>query len=1039
MTYSVPRATKTGLLAGAAVALPVAGALLGAPTANASPLIVPDPPSDLASLVEQVAQALPVAPQLPPLPEPIAALVSEGPLQNMLRKETFVGEATQSTPSGSGAPGDGGKEADFPKVSGADIAQAQLRAEFDNVAAGIGFLLDTPGSPEFGDQIGTLHARLLDRTGADLYNPATWPTAVERVLGEGIAEVTGSPEWAALWNTSYTPFGPHDGATPREQAVNGLADLIDSFVTNPAGTLTEALAIAGGAEVIAADPIGALLRVSERVIGAQASADLELVITRSLSNLGEAIPYLLGEIWPAVLPIIVGAVGGSTLGGLLLGSQGALLGGALGALTPLAILAGLLGALPGAALGGAATGLVGLLGSLLLTLPTLLGFPLLGAAAGSALAVIVLGTVLFGGWLLFVGVAMLPVIALGLLAGLAVAAVIVIAGSVGTGGIGLPWFAITGITSGIAAAAAVIVIALLTLTALTFLIPIVAFVVLAPLVVLGSAGLGALAGLAASAAFIALAVPLLTALSVIPGAIIGAILGYLTADLLTRLVSAVLGAVLLGISAAILGSVVGGVLGALAGTPLAIILALALGIPAVDAWIRSNRDSELDAALARLLGLAGDAWNQSIAKSVLDRIGRFLQELSKSSGWDDFSRFLGERFAPLASALADLWESFLAGDADPDNIVKGSVLGALAGALLGSILGFLIGTLDPKNLLAAIPGFILGSALSAPLGALLGALASTVLGALAGLASIPLTFLPNLLALAALSALAALPLILGALAASLVPPLVLGIMGTILVGLIVSSPLWVPLMIVSAITLVVTVILVVGSLAGWVVPGLNIGLGVLAGITGAIAAIGATAWAVVIIAALVLAAAVIGIPVFLLTLPLFLAPALLAPLLWLASLPLLFPMALGLSLLESVPIGGAVALASMLATVPLGALAGGLTLGTISAVLSVIGTALMHGLFDALIGGLLLSAPGAVLGALIGALLPKGALESLGGRILADPMVAGTSRAATAPAPTAERTPVPTVASPTYGTTFTGTPTADRSLVEIPDEFLVGV
>src|SRR5699024_9570774 len=160
------------------------------------------------------------------------------------------------------------------------------------------------------------------------------------------------------------------------------------------------------------------------------------------------------------------------------------------------------------------------------------------------------------------------------------------------------------------------------------------------------------------------------------------------------LLNALLGALAGALLGGTIGALEGGITGALAGVPLAAILAVALGIPAIDEWLRNNPDADLDAAHGRLGDLVADAWDASNTKAVLDEIGRWLADFADESGLSRFAEYVTSLFDDLNRALAALAEDFLAGFFDPDNIVKGGIIGGLAGALLGAILGFLVGALD---------------------------------------------------------------------------------------------------------------------------------------------------------------------------------------------------------------------------------------------------------------------------------------------------------------------------------------------------------
>ena len=108
---------------------------------------------------------------------------------------------------------------------------------------------------------------------------------------------------------------------------------------------------------------------------------------------------------------------------------------------------------------------------------------------------------------------------------------------------------------------------------------------------------------------------------------------------------------------------------------------------------------------------------------------------------------------------------------------------------------------------------------------------------------------------------------------------------------------------------------------------------------------------------------VVGIPVFWLTLPFFSAPTVFALLGWWTGLPLLLPLALGLSLLESVAIGSTVDALSKLLTIPGGALLGAITGSIIGGTLGTLTDSLVRAIVYSIAG----TGIGAGIGATIGA------------------------------------------------------------------------
>ena len=939
------------MLVGTALATP-AVALAGAGTAFAdTPATQPEWLNDGKSIVDDVLDKTGVKERLPEMPAP--QLPDEGALPtNVFRKENSEGAsivdgirdfvAPSAPPQPGNTAGEQGGTNAVPHIGQEDIANAQRNTAVNYIKDG-----NIEGI-----------SRMLSQKQTD----NTAPTPLSAVLPT-------AEEWRSVVTGEHSPFG-HENVD-RAEGQHGVTEWQNSFMADPLGTLAQTIAIAGGWQEILQDPGRSLHRVVASVAGEQVAGDVDLalkeyvvpILTQDLPI--AALAFLGSEFITSLLGGIAGSIYGATLGGLT--------GAALGAMNPLAPLVGLLNSIPGALLGSLLTGIPGLVGASLIGLSSLALGPLLGTAGGSLLALAALATVVFGSWLLFLGGVFVASIGVAVLAyiGILVAAAML-----------TPLFLFSPLPFFFAFGGGLFV-AILTpfvLTALAALftigIPVLIFGLLSIPVALLGALAGGLAGLLGGLIFAAIAVPLLTALSAIPGAIAGGILGYLLGDLATRALSALIGAPIGALIGALLGFLPGAVAGFIAGLPLATFVFTTVLTHLID----RRRDTDGAHAFFRVKDLLDRAtWDND-----LNRIWRGINDRF----WDTE---IGRAIKPFVDAWNNFWGTLVANGFNPD--MRAALLGALRGIWDGIRTGAILGFLAPQNLLGAIPGGILGAILGALTGAIGGKLASMLLGALSALASMPLTFLPNLLAATALWTLLNAPLLLAGLAIALLPPLALATAATLAVTLgvftFVLLPIWFMMWLPAAIVTVIGFLIngagllmmltIVGAPLGMFLFGLGWGI---AGFGAGWAGVVSTIFLVIPTFALLLANVfLIGVPVFLLTVPFFAFPALMAGLPYLLGLPWLIPAAIGASILEGILIGALVDNLAQFVTIPAGALLGALTGGTIGAFLGWLLTALAGSLLAATIGAIYGAGSGAWKGALLSALLGlnwRGAFGTLG-------------------------------------------------------------
>lgn len=724
-----------------------------------------------ADLAGDLAGALPASPLIPDAPAPVLPTGSALPV-NLLRRDTpgaenLTTELVDQVTSAAGpeptaapyaAPGAAAKAdttsqaTSAPQVDAFQVARAHIASDPSVIGQWVGAI--KPPAPELVNDALSGVSTLLDRGVGGAV--ADVQAAVDATLA--------SDEYQAWTNNDANPFAAREGVGV-ERAAAGISALIDSITARPVQTLTQMLVEAGGPARVLTDPIGAARDVVTKIAGPDFAGDVAEFVT---VQLGPSLAEALRSAAPAALIPLLLAIPGALAGAATGIVPGALLGGILGALNPLSILAGLLTALPGGILGGLTTGALGLLGSTLATLPLILGLPLLGAAGASALALAAAATIIFGTWLASVGVAALALVGIGLVAGVLVAIV---------GSIAAPPLFLAAIGAGILTFLFILAIGTGAYMALTIALPIIIFGLVAIPLLIGAGLLGAAAGLLAGLAIAAIAIPLVTALSAIPGALMGSILGYLAGSLATTIISALIGAGIGALLGAVLGGLVGASLGALLGVPVALVIA---------AFFALTRFNDLasgfgDGAFGRLAEAIQRGWNDSALKKLLDRLADEL-------GSTTTGQALGKIGAVITATLAQT--AFLDGRRLREMIIaaalRGAIPGGLAGAGIGGVLGVIAGLLNPTNLLAGIPGGILGALLGVPAGALAGAGLSALLGVLTTAVVTPLAFLPILVALTALWAIPAILSSLVALASAILPPIALGLAAGVVGGLLVT-------------------------------------------------------------------------------------------------------------------------------------------------------------------------------------------------------------------------------------------------------------
>lgn len=1016
-----PRRVRRGITYGALGAGALVGPLFGAGTAAADPLsdLATGAGEQLGNIAGAVASELPdmpVMPAAPALPVPLENLMSQvqqvAP-SNLLRTRSGDGadstEAAATTVSGftgttyaaNTAAAAGTHSEAFPHVDQQQLSQAAVNTGIQRIAdsfmnAHDGRHDDNTIAQFFGAaQVPT--SETLNQMGADVEKITQKITSGEIINDFRTAiDNTLASDAVAQWQSNQASiFSDYSGLTGAERASAGVAELIDSGTRDPLRMASELLDAAGGPARLVTDPLGAIASAMTQVLG----PDTMSALRDDLDDLWDKVRMGVVEAAPALLAIPAMALPSALFGSLLGGLNGGVIGGTLGVLNPLNLLGIPLGAMPGALVGALITGIPGLIGSLLLGLPLLALGPLLGAVSVGGTTLFLTGVTIFALWLLSGLIAVIPAAAIAIIAGLVVAAVVAVASLLSPGIIGV---------LGIIPAAIALFLAIMALWyGVAAFVAVLAFMLVAPWLLIGGLLVGVGLGLLIAGLVAFIGIPLITAIAAIPGAILGAINGGLIGWATMTVINGIIGCITGIIVGAIIGGITGGVLGAIAGmiTALGIIGAHVANV--IGQWFGASLNTE-GRFFNQLREAIERGWSQSAKGRIL---GTFGHELWGS----ETGRALGSLINQFNALLRAM--TFLDGRRLKEMLLRGAILGGVPGGVIGGIkgglLGGLLGAFSPLNLLA---GLIKGAAMSIPgalIGAALGKLLSSGLGITAGLGSIPLTFLPNLLGLGLLWTLVGIfPLM--ALIGSLVPPLLLALGPLLLAsiplllgvaGLLALGSLSVALIGGGTLGNIISGIGQIGSLLGQFgslaldITGIGLPIGIfgniasvigtaistlgnigstlmmLAGIAiPALAAlaipllIGAVLLALPIVIPLLIGAVILGTLAVLGSLLFFTLPALGLTLLWLAGFPFLLPMALGLSILEGIAIGSLVDALSSLVTVPAGALIGAGTGFATGAVLTTLVAAAIRGFIYGSLGAAAGTGIGAVIGGVLGAL-----------------------------------------------------------------------
>lgn len=768
-----------------------------------------------------------------------------------------------------------------------------------------------------------------------------------------IDDTLNSPQFEAWQNNMDTIFNVDNSLRGVDRAAAGVSHFIDSASINPAETLSNVVLAAGGPVQMVLDPIGSAVRVATTILGPDVMREVSNTLREAPAQIGKS----LLEAAPALLAIPLAGEIGKLIGAPLGALNGSGIGGLLGSspLNPLNWLGALAGAIPGSIIGSLATGIPGLVGSILATLPAALIAPLASSALGGAITAAIWATVVFGAYAVATLGLLIPVFIGAFL--LSTAAFLFVAMPLaGFNPLVIPGAALISYWPVLLTPALFFVGWL----ALTLWIPVVTYALgLIPAYLLGAVPGGILGTLAGSLIPL-LGIPLLTALSALPGALIGGLLGALNGYTLAAALNGLLGIISGAVIGGLLGSLAGRVIGSALAAPLALTAFAVIAGSGIASWA-SSVFSDPNGAPAQLRQALDRGWRQSHLGQLIGTLEyNFYQGTETGQAWGD-----------LLNRINSLWHTmaFLDGRRLREMLMRGGLLGALIGAPLGAIQGGLLGAaaglLNPLNLLNGLMGALIGANIGTPLGATLGALTSLIPGILAALASIPLTFLPNLLAAFAGWTALNLPALLASFAATLLPPFV--------IAASVASLVWFPIWVLFGGPLIFTVAVIASAVALIATNPLSLIFALpIAAIVGPIAsviAIGAATLNTILgFTIMFFVAAFVGIPVFWLTLPFFLFPAVAATGLWALGLPALIPIALGASILESIGIGSAVTALANLINIPAGAIIGGLlgaliggTSGTLTASLV---RALTYGLGGTALGIALGASAGSVLGAL---------------------------------------------------------------------------
>ena len=678
------------------------------------------------------------------------------------------------------------------------------------------------------------------------------------------------------------------------------------------------------------NPIGATVQVATAILGPDVMRDFGQALRETPGNLGKS----LLEAAPALLTIPAGDLIGHLLGAPLGALPGAGVGALLGALGPHNLIPGLLAAIPGTILGGLATGSIGLLGSILATLPLMGILPLAGAATGSTLALAGLAATIFGIYLAtYIPAAIISAL---LGAGLGVA----VAGILATIAAFNPAFLPLAASGGFLTFLLMTAIIFGSYAALSALIPLTIFGVLAPLFINTGGMMGLMTGLASAAFIASLAIPLITALSAIPGALAGNIFGLLAGTAASSWISAIIGANIGGLIGAVIGGHIGGNIGKFVGA--------AIGVPLFTMIAALTFGDAVGHSFAKPLGEVRQALDKGWRQSHLGQlIGTLEYNFYHHT---ETGRALGDLFNRINNLYHTM--AFLDGRRLRDMLLRGgllgSILGAIPGALTGGTIGTLLGLFNPLNLLNGLAAGIIAAIPGALAGGAAGSLLSDLLAPLVGIPAGVLSFLPWLGVLFTLWAIPALLTTTMALASTIIPAIAAALVATLVAGILGSSPLWLPF---AATSTIMTLIQAVSfNPAGAALLSFT-----TSPIFGGIVAFCVFMVVAILVTSIALAAVFIGIPTFFVVAALFTFPALTVPLTWTLALPLLLPLALGLSTLTGLAAGSAADILSKLVTIPLGALIGSLLKAIPSAIAGTIiaslTRALTYGAAGAGIGG----------------------------------------------------------------------------------------
>lgn len=771
-------------------------------------------------------------------------------------------------------------------------------------------------------------------------------------------------------------------AAPIQQIAQGFIDTHDGRLDD--NTIAQAF---GAAQVPTAETINAITNdintLADRALSGAVFADMQQAFDETL-NTADFTPNLAGyiepaleiardvagalaavprdvlraaiESSPALLIEPIAAAAGTLIGAPLGALPGAAVGALLGALAPHNIIPGILAAIPSSIIGGLATGALGAIGATLATLPLFGILPLAGAATGSALALAALAATVFGLYIASFIPATIVALGIGAFAGVAIFAVLMAAAGLN------PAYLLLAANGGFLGFLLLTAVSIGAYALISIWVPLAIFGLLAPLFVTGGALSGLMAGLSLAALAAATLIPLITALSALPGALAGGLFGFLAGTSVSSWISALIGANLGALAGAVVGQFLGRQIGRLVGIPAA--LGAFAALTALNFGNRTgDRIADPNGPYAGIKRAMDEMWRNSV-------LGRFLGALEYNFFHNTVT---GNAYGDLATRINNLFKqiAFLDGRRLREMLLRGGLLGAVLGAIPGAIIGHEVGQrlgfFSPLNLINGLIAGLIAAIPGALAGAALGSLLSDLLAPLVGIPAAALSFLPWLGVLFTAWAIPALLTTLAALASTIIPAIAAAVAATLIVGIIGSAPLWLPF------TAIATVLTIVQALS--FNPALAATLGPIvaaAGLTGPfLVGFSVVAQFVIILTSLALAAVFVGIPTFLIVAALFTFPALAVPFAWALALPNILPLALGLSLLTGLAAGSAADALSKLITIPLGALIGGLLKGIPAAVLGTLIAAITRALTYGAVG----TGVGAGIGASLG--FPAGVIAAL--------------------------------------------------------------